>query len=700
MTRWAARPLWVAGLVFLAVCLIAVWIPLSAVRWMLYGSTVLLIPTLTVPFLRRLRVPTVFLLACSIASLSYVIVETNRYLPATQHVGKTVFLQAQVQPSTTDTVCLRVQDGDLPENVGVLLYHNKFETTYEPYEVISARFELIPFKGQGLSRLQRKASSIWFAAKLIDEQPIRQAGTVPWSDRFYRLRCAAVADIEQKLPKDSAAVVSGICFGEDSKLSETAQDDFRTCGVTHLFAVSGLHMTVLAQVVLSLLKKCRVPRVWQAIIALSVLLSFMMIVGLSASVVRAGVLCALVLVGNCLHRQADSRTSLGMALLLLLTINPYAAYDVGLLLSFASTYGLLVWARPLQDLLLRIPYAWMGSVVAGIWKAVAIGIAMTLAASFATIPVLTVYFGTLSLVSVPANVLTMFPAEWIMLLGCFASLVSPVFPFLGNLLLFVCGKLAEYMLWICGVIAKFPFATITVRATLWIAWIAATYFLLLMGWVLYRKRGVLGGAVVAVLILGVISALNRSVMKGRLTVESISCTTDTAACVYFERYTVAVLSLSSTEPVDEIITRLAERDITHVDAVIFIGGKGSAVAAAPAAFGDCLDGNTVCVYADVETPFIGIDLSQRAARFGENGSLISQNGFLQMTVGDNCVVFAENGAKRQNLPIAFEDAALLFSAGKAEVLCSDKAQGLPEGTVLTDPPSALVLKKGEVWYSS
>ncbi len=267
MTHFAARPLWVAGIVVLLVCLVSPWIPLDAVRWLLYGSSIALVLFLAIPVVRRLRIPVVFALACVVASVSYLAAQ-SRYLSTAAQVGETVFLQAQVRPHSGDTVYLQVQGGQLPKGVGLVLYNNPSDEPYEPYEILSTRFRVVDFENQGLSALQSKVSDIWFAVK-AEEEIVRSAGRVPWTDVFYRIRCAAVESIERVLPKGTAAVVSGICFGDDKNLSLAATNSFRTCGVTHLFAVSGLHMTVLAQGILYLLKKCRISRIAQCFVAMA-----------------------------------------------------------------------------------------------------------------------------------------------------------------------------------------------------------------------------------------------------------------------------------------------------------------------------------------------------------------------------------------------------------------------------------------------
>ena len=696
MTHFAARPLWVMGLAALLVCLVAPWIPLGFIHWLLYGGVAVALISLAIPCVRRWRIPTVFALACVVASLSFLTAQ-NRYLSTATQVGNTVSLQVKVLPQSGDSVRLQVMDGDLPKGVGLVLYTDSSDETYEPYEILSARFRLISFENEGLFALQSKASDCWLAAKIEKEEIVRRAGNVPWTDVFYRIRHKAVSGIEKALPKGPAAVVSGICFGEDGNLPLAAVDAFRTCGVTHLFAVSGLHMTVLAQSVLLLLKKCRVPRVVQSVLAIGLLWAFMLIVGLSASVLRAGVLCTLVLLGNCLHRQADSRTSLGLALLILLVGNPFAAYDVGLLLSFMSAYGLLVWSKPLKECLLRIPHAWMGKPLKKLWKAVISGAAVTVAATFATAPVLIVFFGTLSLVSVPSNLLIMLPAEWILILGCIASLLVFLFPLVGNVLLFFCGMLAKYILWICDKIADIPFSTVSFQTLPWLLWLITVYVLLAVGWLLYRKRGVLFGGLTSVGILCILLLITHSFSKDRLVVQTFPASADLAAYVQSDNHHTLILSVSSADTLETTTQQLKKQGVSRLNVVVFVGGNGNVVSVSPGIFDDLITEKTKCFYADVTVPFLGEDLSKTEVLFGKNGSFTYKNGFLKMTVGENRVAFAANHAQREELPPSFETTPLLFSAGQAEILCGK--EDLPKGSVLKQPLPTLVVQKDKVWYS-
>ncbi len=700
MAQWAARPLWVAGVVSLAVCLAAAWMPPVVLQWALVICAIALVAVLAIPPVRRLRVPTVALLACVFALACFIVKETTQYQPVCERVGETVYVEAQVR-EVGETVQLRVQGGDLPSGMTLRLYANKFDIQLTNYEILAARMTLLNVEGQGLKKLQQKSGDCLFVVEFADTNIVRRAGDVPWTDVFVRAREHAVEWMESTLTQGPAAVVSGICFGEDSKLPVTAVSDFRTCGVSHLFAVSGLHMSVLAAALLLLLRKLRAPRACQAIITLAALFAFMMMVGLSASVVRAGILCALVLVGNCLRRQADTRTSLGLALLILLGANPYAAYDVGLLLSFTATYGLVVWSGPLQQLFLHVLHNRQQGWFAGMWKGLATSVAVTFAATFATAPVLVIYFGTLPLLSVPANLLTGFAATVILVAGCLAALIMTVLPFVSELLLTVCGWLAEYLLWVCRTLANLPFASVFVKTTQSILWIAGAYVLVALGWLFYRKRGMLLSASVAVLVLCAVLVGNHVLLKGRVTAQCVAGTKDLAVCVYFEGYTVAVVSPSIVDTLYDVRSQLEQQHVSRVDMLVLLGEKATAVGAVTDVLYEYITAQTQVLYEGDAVPFAGIHLVQAAVRFSKDGNLVLQDGYLQMTIGENKLVFAAHEDAR--LPADFVETPLLFLAGKVEVFGTQPGASLTK-VVLTnqtdEPIPAFILHEGEVFVST
>ena len=167
------------------------------------------------------------------------------------------------------------------------------------------------------------------------------AGSLRWlpqrTARALREKIAAIWDDET-----TAAFVTAELTGDRGGLSVADETAMSQAGLSHLFAVSGLHCAFLVSL-LGLLLGSR--RRLSAGVSMAVLAFYMLVVGLSPSVVRACIMQAFVLAAPLFKRDSDGLTSLGAALLVILLANPFAAGSISLQLSFAATLG-LVWLSP------------------------------------------------------------------------------------------------------------------------------------------------------------------------------------------------------------------------------------------------------------------------------------------------------------------------------------------------------------------
>ncbi|MBR3289410.1 MAG: ComEC/Rec2 family competence protein, partial [Clostridia bacterium] len=214
--------------------------------------------------------------------------------------------------------------------------------------------------------------------------------------RAFRQR--AQTGLTAAMPEDARALVSAICLGDRAELSDTVTEAFRRSGVSHLLVVSGLHVSLVALGAYTLLRRMRCRKRIAAVAALATLVLFGGLIGWRASVVRACVLLAAVLLGRCFRRPADSLNSLGGGLLVLWLHDPFCVYDLGLWLSFGATAGLILlypwlWKR-VSD---RLPETGFRSRAARVCfpfirSAVRV-VCITLAATLPTLPLTACFFG-------------------------------------------------------------------------------------------------------------------------------------------------------------------------------------------------------------------------------------------------------------------------------------------------------------------
>lgn len=262
--------------------------------------------------------------------------------------------------------------------------------------------------------------------------------TVTGPGRLDPIRRAAVslrqrmeAVLAAILPEGYAALMAGLVLGSRSDLPEDISQAFRESGVFHLLAVSGGNVAMILLPFLALLRRVGVRRRWAAAAGIPLVAFFILLTGSTPSVLRAGLMAILVLLGDVLGRERDALNTLGAAALLLLAAAPGLLFDVGFQLSVAATLGILLFTRPLQKRLAP----WLQQVLGqrfGRWMAE--GLAVTLAAQLLVEPLCLSYFGTLSPVAPVANLLVALCQGPVVYLGTVTLLAGLVLLPLARLL--------------------------------------------------------------------------------------------------------------------------------------------------------------------------------------------------------------------------------------------------------------------------
>ena len=157
--------------------------------------------------------------------------------------------------------------------------------------------------------------------------------------------------VQRALPEREAGLLTGLLVGGSKNLSDTDQTAFRIAGLSHLVAVSGLHIGFLVGFCTLLFGKR-----WGTVVSIPLVLLFVPVAGATPSVLRAALMYLTAAGGFLLRRRSGGLNALLMALAVLLLVNPYAIASVGLQLSFASTLGLILFAGKLQHALEK-PFA-------------------------------------------------------------------------------------------------------------------------------------------------------------------------------------------------------------------------------------------------------------------------------------------------------------------------------------------------------
>ena len=256
--------------------------------------------------------------------------------------------------------------------------------------------------------------------------------------------------VEEIFSSESAPFLKALLLGDDSGFTEEQESDLSETGLYHITAVSGMHFGYLFMM-LSFLVGIHRPRRLAAV-TVPVVLLYMLLVGASASVVRACIMMLFVLAGPLLGRESDSLTSLSAALLALLIANPLSIAGVGLQLSFASMVGLLVLAPRIFALLPAGRNA--------LWRFVRSSLAASLGATICTAPLTAFYFNRIPLVGPVANILVGTAATFTFLSGAAALALGLIAPVLGSFVGLLPQAGVWYILAVARLFARIPYHAI------------------------------------------------------------------------------------------------------------------------------------------------------------------------------------------------------------------------------------------------
>jgi len=191
---------------------------------------------------------------------------------------------------------------------------------------------------------------------------LASGGGLGWARTALEVKQAARQRLATLFPEPHAALLQGVLLGDDNGIPPELAHSFRTTGITHILAISGFNIAVIAGLLLALVKRVLKPGPAAVVVAL-LLGAYAWLVGGSASVVRSTLTAVLGLTAERLGRRNDGFRGLAVASLAMAAWDPAVVWDVGYQLSAGATVGLILYTEPFQKrgtaALARImPAAW------------------------------------------------------------------------------------------------------------------------------------------------------------------------------------------------------------------------------------------------------------------------------------------------------------------------------------------------------
>lgn len=303
----------------------------------------------------------------------------------------------------------------------------------------------------------------------------------PFYRAIYDVRDQANSYINNALPEPQAGLLSGILLGADRGISPALENDFSRVGASHVIAISGFNMVIIAGVIMSILSPgAEKPRPIAAVTGLIVIAIYTILVGANAAVIRAALMSGLLIVGQVLNRRTYVPASLAFVAVLLSFFDPNVLWDISFQLSFFATLGLALFVEPLtQRFNTLLFYLFPAPYARPLSNFLSEPLIVSIAAQIFALPIIIVYFSRVSLVALLVNLLIIPVQAPLLLFGGAATILAFILPAFAQLLYWIDLVMLSWTIGVVRAFADLPFADTEFRVN---SRLIVLYFVVILGW--------------------------------------------------------------------------------------------------------------------------------------------------------------------------------------------------------------------------
>jgi len=295
-------------------------------------------------------------------------------------------------------------------------------------------------------------------------------------DNIFRFKDNLRIIINHGLTEPEASLARAVMLGDKRAISDDLRDVFSKIGISHIVAISGMHISILSAGVMYLFLGIGLSKKKSFYLACVFLIFYIIMIGAPASAVRAGLMGFLILLALNSGRLSNTTNSLFFVSALLLIINPRLFRDdIGFQLSFLAVGGIVYFFPIIDDYLekIKIPKLW------GIRSVIVI----TISAQITTLPIIVKNFSIVSIVSPVSNLFILWTLPFLMVAIIFGIALSSIFSSLSPVFFLPTRLLLDYIIKVSQFFMRVPHSYFEVNY-IWLGWILFYYFFLFY---LYKK---------------------------------------------------------------------------------------------------------------------------------------------------------------------------------------------------------------------
>ena len=424
---------------------------------------------------------------------------------ARQYDAKTVSATVEITDYSYDTDYGIAADGRMELDgklFRVRMYLEKTESL-SPGDRIHGQFMLrLTTKGGHDEATYHQGKGIFLLAYSKGEIAADYNVQMPMKYYPAKLRREVIDVLNAVFPTDTVGFARALLLGDSTGLTYEENTAFKISGIRHVIAVSGLHVSILFALVYILSGR---RRVMTALLGIPVLVLFAAVAGFTPSILRACIMQSLMILAILFKKEYDPPTALSFAVLVMLLINPLTITSVSFQLSVGCMIGIFLFCRRITDYLLRV----MGSPKgmgrkARLMRWFAGSIAVTLSAMSVTTPLSAFYFGTVSIIGVLTNLVTLWVISFVFYGIMLACLLGTIWLPAGRFVARIVSWAGRYVLMVSKVFAALPLASVYTCSIYILLWLVFCYILLAVLFLSKNRRpAVFASCIVIGLLLSV-----------------------------------------------------------------------------------------------------------------------------------------------------------------------------------------------------
>ncbi|MDO8486369.1 MAG: ComEC/Rec2 family competence protein [Candidatus Staskawiczbacteria bacterium] len=278
--------------------------------------------------------------------------------------------------------------------------------------------------------------------------------------------------IRQNYSPPQSLILEGTILGDNGAMSQDLKNKLNITGLRHIIAVSGTHIIILGAILMSFLLALGLWRGHAFYVSVSFIWLYIILTGLPASGIRAGIMGTLFLLSEKIGRQNMATRTITIAGAVMVAFNPLLLlYDVGFQLSFLASMGIILLNPFFKDLFRKFAFSKNNKA-----ENLLSIISTTFSAQIFTLPIMIYNFGNVSLVSPITNLLVLPIVSGLMILGFLSSILGIASQFLGWIISMPCWFLLTYFIKVIDIFSQ-PWAMKTIKNVHWM-WVFISYFVL------------------------------------------------------------------------------------------------------------------------------------------------------------------------------------------------------------------------------